>query len=74
MRTGRRYVRLAFYGQTVAQMRNMTPLTFAQPPGMTAVDLPDCDPYLIDKACPIERFVEIARAALDPDCVTTPRN
>ena len=74
VRIGRRYVRLAFYGQTVAQMRNLTPLTFAQPPGMTAVDLPDCDPYLIDKACPIERFVEIARAALDPDCVTTPRN
>ena len=70
VRSGRRYVRLAFYGQTVAQMRNLTPLNVAQPPGMTAVDLPDCDPFLQDKACPIERFAEIARAALDPNCVT----
>ncbi len=70
VRTGRRYVRLAFYGQTVAQMRNMTQLGVAQPPGMTAVELPGCDPYLHDRACPIERFVEIARAALDPSCVT----
>jgi 4-phytase/acid phosphatase len=70
VRTNRRYVRLAFYAQTIAQMRNMTPLNLAEPPGMVAVDLPDCDPYLYDKACPIERFVEIANKAMEPGCVT----
>jgi 4-phytase/acid phosphatase len=37
---------------------------------MVAVDLPDCDPYLIEKACPLERFVEIANKAIEPGCVT----
>ncbi len=70
VRTNRRYVRLAYYAQTIAQMRDTTRLDLARPPGMIAVDLPACDPYLSDKACPLERFVEIARQAIEPGCVT----
>jgi 4-phytase/acid phosphatase len=69
-RSDRRYVRLAYYAQTVEQMRNMTRLDAANPPGMVAVDLPGCDPYLVEKACPLERFVEIASKAIEPGCVT----
>lgn len=69
-RNGQRYVRLAFYAQTPEQLRNNTLLTIDNPPGMVAVDLPACSAHARDKACPLERFVEIATAAIDPGCVT----
>ena len=62
VRTGRRYVRLAYYAQTLEQMRQATVLDFEHPPGMVAVDLPACAAYAHEKACPLERFVEIAKA------------
>jgi 4-phytase / acid phosphatase len=69
-RTGRRYVRLAYYAQTLEQMRKSSVLDFEHPPGMVAVDLPACASDAHDKACPLERFVEIAKAAIEPGCVT----
>lgn len=69
-RTGRRYVRLAYYAQTLDQMRKAQVLDFEHPPGMVAVDLPACDRDSHDKACPLERFVAIAKEAIDPGCVT----
>jgi 4-phytase/acid phosphatase len=68
--TGQRYVRLAYYAQTLQQMRQATPLSFNDPPGLQAVDLPGCEAYARDKACPLDRFLEIARAAIDPGCVS----
>lgn len=68
--TGRRYIRLAYYAQTLEQMRRAAPLDLREPPGMVAVDLPDCAPYLFEKACPLERFVEIVNKAIEPGCVT----
>ena len=69
-RTGRRYVRLAFYAQTLEQMRHATVLDFANPPGMVAVDLPACASDLYENACPLERFVAIANEAIDANCIT----
>ena len=37
---------------------------------MAAVDLPACAAYAREQSCPLERFVEIAKAAIDPACVT----
>lgn len=68
--TGRRYVRIAYYAQTLEQMRKAIVLDFERPPGMVAVDLPACAADLVEKACPLERFVAIANAAIDPGCVT----
>ena len=68
--TGRRYVRIAFYAQTPEQLRNATPLTIDNPPGMAAVELSACEAQAREKACPLERFVEIANAAIDPACVS----
>jgi 4-phytase/acid phosphatase len=70
VRTGRRYVRLAYYAQTLDQMRQTTVLDFEHPPGMVAVDLPACAGDAHDRACPLERFVAIANEAIDPGCVT----
>jgi 4-phytase/acid phosphatase len=69
-RTGRRYVRLAYYAQTLEQMRRQAVLDFANPPGMVAVDLPACERDLHEKACPLERFVAIANEAIEASCVT----
>jgi 4-phytase/acid phosphatase len=72
-RSGQRYVRLAYYAQTLEQMRKATLLDFERPPGMVAVSLPACAKDLVDKACPLERFVAIANEAIDPGCVTIKR-
>lgn len=69
-RTGQRYVRLAYYAQTLEQMRRKTTLDFETPPGMVAIDLPACARDAVDKACPLERFVAIANEAIDPACMT----
>jgi 4-phytase/acid phosphatase len=68
--TGQSYVRLAYFAQTPEQMRQATVLNLAQPPAAVAVGLPACAAYAREKSCPMERFVEIAKAALDPACVT----
>jgi 4-phytase/acid phosphatase len=68
--TGHHYVRLAYYAQTLQQIRQATPLSFNEPPGLQPVDLPGCEAYARDRACPLERFVEIARAAIAPGCVS----
>jgi 4-phytase / acid phosphatase len=68
--TGQRYVRLAYFAQTPEQMRQATVLNLAQPPGAVEVDLAACAAYARERSCPMERFVEIAKAAIDPACVT----
>ncbi len=70
VRTGQRYVRMTFYAQTPEQMRQATQLNLDNPPGMVAVDLPACSADASNRACPLQRFVEIATAAIDPGCVS----
>jgi hypothetical protein len=61
---------VAYLAQTLQQMRNMVPLNLGELPGMDAVEVPACAPYARDKACPLTRFIEIAKQELDPACVT----
>lgn len=68
--SGLHYVRLAYYAQTLQQMRDGSPLTLATPPGMVAVEVPGCAAYARDKACPLARFVEIAKQQIEPACLT----
>ena len=68
--TNQRYVRMTFYSQTPEQMRDVTPLNMDNRPSMVAVDLPACSAYMRNGSCPLERFVEIANAAIDPGCVS----
>jgi 4-phytase/acid phosphatase len=70
VRTGQHYVRMAYYAQTPPQMRQATRLDLDHPPSMVAVDLPACNAQARNGACPLQRFVEIANAAIDPGCVT----
>ena len=58
------------FAQTPEQMRQATVLSLTERPGVAVVDLPDCAAFAYQQSCPLERFVEIARAAIDPGCVT----
>jgi 4-phytase/acid phosphatase len=68
--SGLHYVRVAYYAQTLDQMRSATPLSLRELPGMDAVEIPACAPYARDKACPLVRFLEIAKQEIEPACVT----
>jgi 4-phytase/acid phosphatase len=68
--TGRRFVRLAYYAQTLDEMRGRAQLTYRDPPGMVQVALPACSANLVNNSCPLESFLGIVKAAIEPACVT----
>jgi 4-phytase/acid phosphatase len=70
VRSEKRYVRIAYYAQTLDEMRRRAPLTYRDPPGMVQVALPACSADLVNNACPLETFLKIVKAAVDPGCVT----
>jgi 4-phytase / acid phosphatase len=69
-RGGRRYVRLAYYAQTLEEMRELKRLDYRDPPGMMTVPIPACSAEAVNGACPAETFAKIVKAAIDSDCVT----
>lgn len=69
-RSEKRYVRIAYYTQTLDEMRSRASLTYRDPPGMVQVALPACSGELVNNACPLETFLKIAKTAVDPGCVT----
>ena len=70
MRTGKRFVRIAYYAQTLDEMRRRAPLNYRDPPGMVQVALPACSADLVNNACPLDTFIKIVKAAVAPGCVT----
>ena len=70
VRSGQRYVRLNYFAQTPEQLRQEARLDLNTLPGMVAVPLPACSGQERERSCPLQRFVEIATAAIDPGCVT----
>jgi 4-phytase/acid phosphatase len=60
-------VRTYYTAQTLDQMRNGTPLTFATPPERVAVFVPGCSGA--DAACAWSGFQSTVRAAIDADSV-----
>ena len=70
-RSEKRYVRVAYYAQTLDEMRRRAPLNYRDPPGMVQVALPACSGELVNNACPLETFLKIVKAAVDPGCVTS---
>lgn len=69
VKTTRQYVRLAYFAQTMEQMRAVAHLDAPHPPGMVEVALPACQADLYEQACPLERFVEIVGQAVEPGCI-----
>jgi 4-phytase/acid phosphatase len=69
--SGARYVRMAYYSQTLDQMRRMTPLSLANPPARATVAFPGCADARRGNACPWPDFDARVKKALDQDCVVT---
>ena len=68
-RSGARYVRLTYIAQTLDQLRNAVPLDARQTPGIVALPLPACAADAVHGSCPLQRFVAVAREAIEPACV-----
>jgi 4-phytase/acid phosphatase len=67
--TGRLFVRLVYYAQTLDQMRRATSLSLARPPARANVSLRGCADVERGGACPWSEFETRARRALDPQCI-----
>ena len=68
--SGEHQVRLAYYAQTLDQLRQAARLDLARPPGMVAVSLPGCSDPAQGGACTLQRFMALVSSKLEPGCVT----
>jgi 4-phytase/acid phosphatase len=68
--TGRHFVRMSYFAQTLDQMRRMARLSLANPPAQAKVVLPGCSDGP-QGACPWQEFDARVQKALDRDCVVT---
>ena len=68
VKTGARFVRLAYFAQTMDQMRTVERLDFDHPASRAEIDIPNCSRNGAG-LCPIEKFAEIAGKAIDSGCV-----
>jgi 4-phytase/acid phosphatase len=67
-KSGMRWVGVTYYAQTLEQMRGAVRLDLDRPAGRSTVELPACKAEANGALCPVTRFVEIARTAIDPAC------
>ena len=65
---GARFVKAAFVYQTLAQLRDATPLDDAHPAGRVELAIPGCTDGP-GGGCPVEGFRRIIAAAAPPNCV-----
>ncbi len=64
--TGEYLVRASYVGQTLDQLRNLTPLTLAEPPASAPVFIPGCSTRNATFDCPLANFVKISNQVIDP--------
>jgi 4-phytase/acid phosphatase len=67
-RSGRHWVGVTYYAQTLEQMRDVVRLDLDRPAGKSVVQLPACKAEANGPLCPLPRFLEIAQAAIPPPC------
>jgi len=72
--SGRYFVRMAYYSQTLEQMRRMARLDLANPPDRALVVLPGCADARRGNACAWPDFAARAKAAVMPACVASRPN
>jgi 4-phytase / acid phosphatase len=70
---GERVVRIQYVAQTLAQLRQRTPLTLLAPPASAAVHLPGCSDTGASDDCPLPQFIGLLQRALDPAFVQATR-
>jgi 4-phytase/acid phosphatase len=65
--SGGRFVKVAMVYQTLAQLRQATPLDAAHPAGRVDLPLPGCDDRP-ERSCPVARFEARVKAAVPAEC------
>ncbi|UCQ26552.1 AppA family phytase/histidine-type acid phosphatase [Edwardsiella tarda] len=66
---GHPWVRVRVVYQTLAQLRQQTPLTLATPPHQLRLSLPGCHGATPSGLCPLAEFSRLLTARLQPDCL-----
>jgi 4-phytase/acid phosphatase len=61
------FVRASYVGQTLDQLRNLTPLTLAAPPARAPVFIPGCSESNATFDCPLQKFQALAEQVIDPN-------
>jgi 4-phytase / acid phosphatase len=64
--TGAYVVRASYVAQSLDQLRNRTAMTLGTPPARAPVFIPGCSVRNATFDCPLAKFVEVARRAIDP--------
>ncbi|MCF1483418.1 histidine-type phosphatase [Agrobacterium vitis] len=67
--TGKVFVRMQFIAPSLEQIRNASVLDDKNPPLQATITLPGCEQQQVDGACPLDRFLAIARPKLDMTAV-----
>jgi 4-phytase/acid phosphatase len=62
---GKRYVRGFYQTQTMEQLRNLTPLSEANPPSVVYIDIPGCGVAAEAKSCTLEAFSGLIEGKLN---------
>jgi 4-phytase/acid phosphatase len=69
LRSGAYIIRASYVGQTLDQLRNLTPLTLDAPPASAPVFIPGCSMRNATFDCPLANFVKISSQVIDPHSV-----
>ena len=64
--TGEYIIRASYIGQTLDQLRNLTPLTLAAPPASAPLFIPGCSQRNATFDCRLTDFVRISNQVIDP--------
>jgi len=63
------FVRISYIGQTLDQIRNLTPLSAQTPPGIAPIFIPGCSASEPGFDAPLEKFEALLRRVIDPKFV-----
>ncbi|NTF30825.1 histidine-type phosphatase [Rhizobium skierniewicense] len=66
---GKPYVRMGFVAPSLDQIRNASVIDDKSPPLQAAVDMPGCEGEAKDGACPLDRFLTLAKVKIDKSAV-----
>lgn len=67
-KTGQRYVSLKMMYQTLAQLRNETPLSLKERAGILPLKIPGCRDQTPEGYCPLATFTRLVSESVEKDC------
>jgi len=65
---GKQYVSVTMLYQTLAQLREQTPLTLQAPAGNVQINIPGCRDQTAEGYCPLQTFTQLVSQSAEPAC------